>query len=422
MGNFLCKKIFVNEINSSKDSVRTINSHLIQTDENDHDYVKTNKKNNKVSNDTQERMTQTTVTQVSSTDASLISETMNTGDTYDADTSCEMEISSNDVDTEGDSGVEIHTSRMDLVDIKNIENHNNRRSEFRHEGTNILKNVNKTYHTLTDVLSSSYSFVTEENIDKRKQGRQTVRRHQSLPPKVSVNMYSRTIQKRPVLPGVVRGRGEQDNDTEEIYATYTDQKQEEYQALLESEFSTTDPRNRPRAARGLRTRSKSFYVRPKQDGYITKDEKLDNALKTSRCGTSHNKSDGTQFYNCSTWLHDEMPDIHIHIKRNGVPWCDVGESNQPSYGYNVSISIDSSSRSNGLNLIQRRNILTNQSKNTVIDCKARVNVSAFSDICEITLPTDVLGAIKRPVSMKMVKEEVQSSSNCDRNKIKPTYL
>ena len=422
MGNFLCKKIFANDSNSSRDSVRTINSHLIQTDENEHDYVKTNKKNDKVSNATQERMAQITVKQVSSTDASIISETVNTGDTYDADTSCEMEISSNDVDTEGDSGVEIHTSQMDLVDIKNIENHNNR-SEVRHEGTNILKNVNKTYHTLTDVLSSSYAFINEENIDKRKQGRQTVRRHQSLPPKVSANMYSRTIQRRPVLPGVVRERDEQNNDKEEIHATYIDQKQEEYKTLLESEFSTTDPRNRPRAARGLRTRSKSFYVRPKQEGYIiTKDEKLDNALKTSRCGTSHNISDGTQFYNCSTWLRDEMPDIHIHIKRNGVPWCDVDESNQPSYGYNVSISIDSSSRSNGLNLIQLRNTLTNQSKNTVIDCKARVNVSAFSDICEITLPTDVLGAIKSPVSMKMVKEEVQSSSNCDRNKIKPTYL
>ena len=424
MGNSLCKKQISDETKKSKDLIRSRSADVIpiqqtQPDKNSNDNIEyfkqVNTNTNRIKDSKLEKSTKNTKSFL--TDSALKRKTTSIGNTYYADVDCETEMSSNDIDTEGDidSGIEIHTSRSHLGDKQTARSliESSYHGNEVHIGTDYLtKDCNNANQTHSESLCPNSTNINEENSDKKIRVRHAVRRHQSLPPAPSIITYSHKLQKRIVLPGVVSERDEKYNYSERFEDSFTEQKIEENHSLKGKEYSTADPKNRPGAARGTRTRPKSFNVRPKVDDRIAKTGSNDRPVQVKRSNTDCNMSTGaTPFYNFTHRLQEETSDIQIQIKRTGVR-LPTDAVDQSRHDYEASIAIAGAGSSERMTLKQHRNIQMN--KNRLLGCKARIKVSTFSNICEITLPKNIMGILNRQqssISRTSVVDAVPSSQN-----------
>ena len=302
-------------------------------------------------------------------------------------------ISGNDNEADIDSGVETNVSprhlndcdeaiRMERFEDWDMRNHTIQVAEK-------LSSDNSSGYQSHSELTSSDGVDTndEKQTYKKTCTRHIVRRHQSLPADKLTSRPRVAMQSRIILPRMISEKRETNLDE-----NHEEKSAYEHFVFRENVYSTSDPRNRPRAARGTRSRPNSFHVGPKRNCLLSSDQSMiDNLFLARRENTEHATSTravsrlSTQS-NENKNLQRDISDIRIHISRTD-PVCLVDSEDQTTPAYKASVVIDGIKYSGEIKSEWREDKHTK--RNRAIGCNVRVNFSS-SDMCQISLPRDIL--------------------------------
>ena len=205
--------------------------------------------------------------------------------------------------------------------------------------------------------------------------RRIVRRHQSLPADISTRRHGSAIRDRFLSPGT----------SNKMDGEHVEEKNNEPQIIKidEYQYSTSNPKNRPKAAHGIRSRLNSFNFGLKRNSQTVADThrpKKSKSFLTKDVGSNEDPK-------FSSNAECDFSDIKIYIKRLEAETKRINYSDT-RFKYKASIAINDAMPSNEnssgkLKALQRGRVVFK-------DCKVRLNISDRSNICEISLPRCIL--------------------------------
>ena len=205
--------------------------------------------------------------------------------------------------------------------------------------------------------------------------RKRIRRHQSLPSNIPARQNGFATRGGINLPGTLNKR--KDVSAEE--------KNNQFQIINvdEYEHSTSNPNNRPKAARGIRSSLNSFNLGLRRRGQKISDTLRQKKPKEFLAKDTESDQDTTK----SSSAECDFSDIKIYIKRLESETKRISYSDT-IFKYKASIAVNetmpSNENSSGKHkAVQRGRIVFK-------DCKVKLNFSERSNICEVSLPRCIL--------------------------------
>ena len=221
--------------------------------------------------------------------------------------------------------------------------------------------------SLESLLPNEVAIPDETAEITRKNG--TIRRHQSLPANISTRRNSVATRGRVNTP-------EAWNEREGVIATGEEKDEPQIMTVDEYKQSTSNPNNRPKAARGIRSRLNSFNRGLRRSGKTISD--------TLRSKKPRSKDESSDICTTKSSKVDcDFSDIIIFVKRLESATKRINYSD-PIFKYKASLAVSETVSSNG-----KQN---SSKKDRVVfkDVKVKLNFSESSNICEITLPRCIL--------------------------------
>lgn len=354
----------------------------------------------------------------------------------DIDTKDVDEASYTDEDLQYDSGdtfIRVNHIKRDNIGAQkeNILSARRHRDNASKDVEKIASDNSSGYLSHTDLASPDCLPLNEPiQTDRKTSSKRTIRRHQSLPAEASIKRYGISVHRKVVLPAPV-------NETQED-ALGENNNHESTLARLNA-YSTSDPRNRPKAAHGTRSRPSSFNVGPmtssqvvvdktrreKSNSFIRSDLKSGRRLysfndgpkiESQSFGNKIQREKSSSFVrrdlrsdrivptkmeciNCEVpSLECDISDIQIHIKRSIAQHFD-----KKNPVYKASVLVNSAGLPNGIKLDKPKPKL---SQSHFGDYKVQLKLSSDPNICEITLPTRVFCQMKTCVDEEYEPDEV----------------
>ena len=223
--------------------------------------------------------------------------------------------------------------------------------------------------SLESLLPNEVAIPDEIAETTRKKG--TIRRHQSLPANISTRQNGVATRGRVNTP-------EAWNEREGVIVTREENDEPQIISVDEYEQSTSNPNNRPKAARGIRSRLNSFNRGLRRSGQTISD-----TLRSKKPRSFLSKDERSDIGTTKSSIECDFSDIKIFVKRLESATKRINYRD-PIFKYKASLALSESVSRNGKQ---------NASKNDRVvfkDIKVKLNLSERSNICEISLPRCIL--------------------------------